>query len=219
MALAALWNCLHKFCWNKYQSCNFLWLILKRGIIYNLVFLIEYFGVPPTLISPLFWFQKHCVCCVLFWKVPSWNMFQICTVQTSSYRSRMLNTRSWSIKMCAKRPHVRQAAFCLFVCLFVCLFFSNKCRATSNLQWVKKTYCCLPSIWQSLHGANLIHVSEIHIFSERHTGQSETCFRMARVSEWHATCAQRSPALGWHSVHVAFSVTWDSVGTPHSCSI
>ena len=26
------------------------------------------------------------------------------------------------------------------------------------------TYCCLPSIWQRLHGANLKHVSEMHIF-------------------------------------------------------
>ena len=70
--------------------------------------------------------------CAILKNVHFWNMFQIGTVQTSSYRSRMLNARSRSIKMCAKKPHIRQAAFCLFVCLFVCLSFSNKCRATSN---------------------------------------------------------------------------------------
>ena len=56
------------------------------------------------------------------------------------------------------------------------------------MQWVKKTYCCLPAIWQSLHCANLKHVSaEMHIFQNATPCQFETCFRMEHVSERHAT--------------------------------
>ena len=88
--------------------------------------------------------------------------------------------------MSGKRPKVRPGC----VSLFVCLFFSNKSRATSNVM-VKKTYCRLPSIWQSLHGANLKHVLEMHIFQNGTPCQSETCFRMAHVSERHATDAVR----------------------------
>ena len=43
------------------------------------------------------------------------------------------------------------------------------------------------SIWRSLHGAYLKHVSELHIFYNGTPCQSETCFRMAHVSERHAT--------------------------------
>ena len=82
----------------------------------------------------------HCVCCVL-WNmchpercfrlalcavlknVPFWNMLQICTVQASSYRSRMLNARSWSILTCARRPKSKTKLLHLFLCLSVCLLF------------------------------------------------------------------------------------------------
>ena len=62
---------------------------------------------------------------------------------------------------CAKRPSVRPS-YC------ICLFFSNECRATSKCNEFKKTYCCLPSIWPSLHSANLKHVSDWYIFRTVH---------------------------------------------------
>ena len=48
-----------------------------------------------------------------------WNRFQISTVQTSSYRSRMINAHSCSIKISGKRPKVRPGCICLFVWLVV----------------------------------------------------------------------------------------------------
>ena len=98
-----------------------------------------------------------------------WNMFQISTVQTSSYRSRMINAWSWSIKISEKRPKVRSGCISFFLCFSV----------------TKR----LPSIWLSLHDANLKHVSEMHIFQNSTPCQSETCFRMAHVSERHAAYA------------------------------
>ena len=126
-----------------------------------------------------------CVCCVPFWNmchsetcfrlawcvilknVHFWNMFQISTVQTSSYRSRMINAWSWSIKISEKRPKVRPGCICLFVCLFVCLFFSNKSRATSNVM-VKKDI--------------LSSALDMTKFARC---QSETCFRNAHFSKRH----------------------------------
>ena len=97
------------------------------------------------------------------------------TVQTLTYRSRMINAWSWSIKISEKRPKVRSGC----ISLFVCSFFSNKSRATSNVM-VKKTYCRLPSIWQSLHGANLKHILEMHIFQN-----GTPCCNLKHVSGWH----------------------------------
>ena len=42
--------------------------------------------------------------CAVLKNVYFWYMFQICTVQTLSYQSHMLNARSWSIKDFEKRP-------------------------------------------------------------------------------------------------------------------
>ena len=47
------------------------------------------------------------------------------------------------------------------------------------MQWVKKQHCCLPSIWLSLHSANLKHVSKWHIFRTAHNGN------LKHVSKWH----------------------------------
>ena len=99
--------------------------------------------------------------CAVQKNVTFWNMFQIDTVQTSSYQSRMLNARSWSI-----RP-----SFC--ICLFV---FSYECRDTTN---------AMSPRYDSLHSVNLKHVSEWHIFQNGTQCQSETCFRMAHFSERH----------------------------------
>ena len=117
-----------------------------------------------------------CMCCVPLWNmchpetcfrlawcailknVHFWNMSQIGTVHTSSYRSRMLNARSWSIKMCAKKPHVRQAAFCLFVC------FSVINAGLLQMQWV------------------LLSALDMTKFARC---QSVTCFRNTHFSERH----------------------------------
>ena len=113
--------------------------------------------------------------------VPFRNILQISTVQTSSYRSRILNASSWNLKTCAKRPKVRQS---LILHLFVYLF-SVMSVGLFQMKWVEKTYCYLPSIWQSLHRANLKHISEWHNFQNARRCQHETCFWMAHVSERH----------------------------------
>ena len=118
-------------------------------------------------------------------------MFQIGTVKTSSYRSRMLKARSWSTKYCAKRPKVRPSCISLFVSLF---FRINV--GLLQMQWVKKTYCCLLSIWQSLHGAIVKNVSEMHIFQNGTPCQSVACFRMTHVSERRALNLDASNARG-----------------------
>ena len=129
-----------------------------------------------------FWNMCHPETCFrLAWcaglkNVHFWNMFQIGTMQTSSYRSRMLNARSFSIQLCAKRLKVKQSCICLFVGWLVCFSVINV--GLLHMQWVKKTYCCL-----SLHGVNLKYVSEMHIFQNGTPCQSEICFRKAQVSE------------------------------------
>ena len=109
--------------------------------------------------------------CAVLKNVHFWNIFQISTVQTSSYRSSMISAWSWSIKISEKRPKVPKARLHLFVCLFVvCLFFSNKSRATSNVM-VKKDI--------------LSSALDMTKFTRC---QSETCgpdFRSVGLANWH----------------------------------
>ena len=107
--------------------------------------------------------------------------------------------RQWSQQVIKKKKWKKKKKNIphpLFVCLFV--YFSVINVGLLQMQWVKKTYmyCCLLSIWQSLHRANLKNVSEKHIFQNGTPCQSETCFRMAQVSEQHATCASIWPQWG-----------------------
>ena len=85
------------------------------------------------------------------------------------------------------------------------------------MQWVKKTICCLPSIWQSLHSANLNHVSEMHIFLNGTPCQSETCLRMAHVSDWQATRGWGQSFLGTHTPCGISSTCkfWHSLSVKH----
>ena len=112
--------------------------------------------------------------CVPFWIctiVPFWNMLQICTVQTSSYQSHILNARSRSIKTCASIPKVRPSyciCFALFCFVLLCFFFSVMKIGLPQMQWVKKT-----SLLSTLHMAK----------SEQR--QSKACFKMAHFPEWH----------------------------------
>ena len=71
--------------------------------------------------------------CTILKNMHFWNMFQTCTVQTSSYRSRIINGRSWSIKIYAKRRKVRSSCICLFV------YFSVINVGLLKMQWVKAT--------------------------------------------------------------------------------
>ena len=84
------------------------------------------------------------------------------------------------------KPHVRclckETKSTTKLYLFVCLFSCFNCNEL-------KRHCCLPSIWQSLHDANLKHGLEMPFFQNGTQCQSETCFRMAHVSERHATYA------------------------------
>ena len=68
----------------------------------------------------------------------------------------------------------RNTAWPYFWSLFTYLYASGPCIYHAT------------SIWRSLHGANLKHVSEMHIFQNGTPCQSETCFRMAHFSERHA---------------------------------
>ena len=82
----------------------------------------------------------------------------------------------------------------------------SKCRYSEQMQWRTpgtNCVCCVPfwnmchpetcfrlawcAVLKSLHGTNLKHVSEMHIFLNGTSCQSETCFRMAHVSKRHAT--------------------------------
>ena len=108
-------------------------------------------------------------------------MFQIGTGQTLSYQSRLSSSRSWSIKnLCTETKSKTKLLH-----LFICLFFSYECIGLLQMHLVKKTYCCLPSIWQSLHDANLKHVSEWYIFQNGTQCQSGTCFRLASCKLCH----------------------------------
>ena len=85
--------------------------------------------------------------------------------------------------------------------LHLFVYFSVINVGLLQMQWVKETYCCLLLKWQSLHGANLKNVSEIHIFQNGTPCLSVACFRMAHVSEWHAT----------HTSIFRFCANWNSV--------
>ena len=130
-------------------------------------------------------------------RVPSWNMFQIGMVWYSEKCALLKHVSDCycanfiilkphvkckvlrHTKMCAKRPHVKQAAFCLFVC------FSVINAGLLQMQWLIKTYCCLPSIWK-VCTVPIWYMFQKYTFSERHTRpiwnmfQNGTCFRTAR---------------------------------------
>ena len=69
--------------------------------------------------------------------VPFWKMcilekcFRLAQCKLTSYRSRMLNVRSWSIKICEKKPKVRPSYICLFV-------FQYRCRGYFKCNEFKK---------------------------------------------------------------------------------
>ena len=111
--------------------------------------------------------------------VPFWNMLQIGNVQTSSYRSCMLKARSWSIKTCARKSKLRPSYYiCLFVCFSVMIMNVELLFKFTDL---KRHHCFLPSILQSLHSANLKHVSKWHFFFFRTTHNANLKY----VSGWH----------------------------------
>ena len=68
-----------------------------------------------------------------------------------------------------------------------CHPLSNGCRVTYAMSR-KRHHCCLPYMWQSLNSANRKNASKWQHFQNGRQCQSETCFRMAHVSERHATC-------------------------------
>ena len=55
----------------------------------------------------------------------------------------------------------------------------------------------------SMVPADLTHVPEIHSFQENIPCQSETCFRMAHVSEWHTTF-RMAHVSRWHVQYLCF---------------
>ena len=122
--------------------------------------------------------------CAVLKNVHFWNMFQIGTVQTLSYRGQtticLFNHFIWSRPTFVTEKQTkkeRNAAWPYFWSIFTNFYASGPCIYHAT------------SIWRSLHGAYLKHVSDMHIFQNGTPCQSETCFRMAHVSERHATHA------------------------------
>ena len=109
--------------------------------------------------------------CAILKNVHFWNMLQISTVQTLSYRSRMLNARSWSIKTCARRPKVKPN-YC------ICLLFSNQCRATSDAMSLREI---------------VLFALDMTIF------QCTAPIRMAHISKRLATRAYRLCGIRFHA--------------------
>ena len=136
-------------------------------------------------------------------------MFQIGTVQTSSYQSRISNARSWSIKICAKRPKAK-------LHLFVSLSVINV--ELLQIQCVKETYIvrclrfdkvCTVSIWNMLqkclffrtaHHANLKHVSGWHMFQN---GTQHTHFPiiMHSIPQTQFVIRGQLEKVYYHSLH------------------
>ena len=115
--------------------------------------------------------MSHLDTCLNWHSVPSWK-----------------NVHFWNMFLTAldmkKKWHgARQQHVFLTHCIWSSpTFLTEKilCGGTASV-----TY--LPAlIWQSLHSANLKHVSKWQIFQNGTPCQSETCFRMAHVSERHA---------------------------------
>ena len=120
---------------------------------------------------------------------PSWNIFQIAMVCRFEKCAFLKHVSDWhranfvisraddnmsflittvfevALLLLLKNKQTNKRSLAYFWSLFTNLYASEPCIYHATL------------IWRSLHGANLKHVSEMHIFQNGTQCQSETCFR------------------------------------------
>ena len=166
----------------------------------------DIYAICPIVVSP---YSYVYVLRAALKHVPSWNIFQIGLVCRSEKCAFLKHVSDWHHANFVISRADDNMSF-LTITFEVALRLLLKNKQTNKQRHAAWPYFWSPltnfyasgpciyhatSIWQTLHGADLKHVSQMHIFQNGTPCQSETCFGMARFRMARNICIACTRAL------------------------